>query len=69
MLCVSGAGVKFGSLGGDLGELMKLNHEEAVLFLVPRDLGRCLVLYVRKQMNFQETTAHFDLKKATCASQ
>lgn len=72
MLCVSGAGVKFGSLGGEmgeLGELMKLNHEEAVLFLIPRDLGKCLVVFVRKQTNFQGTTAHFDLKKATCASQ
>lgn len=39
MLCVSGAGVKFGSLGGELGELMKRNHEKGGSCTVPYTEG------------------------------
>lgn len=39
MLCVSGAGVKFGSLGGELGVSMKLNHEKGGSCTVPYTTG------------------------------
>lgn len=42
MLCVSGAGVKFGSLGGELGKLMNLSHEKGGSCTVPytKELGK-----------------------------
>lgn len=39
VLCVSGAGVKFGSLGGELGVPMKLNHEKGGSCTVPHTKG------------------------------
>lgn len=39
MFCVSGAGVKFGSLGGELDELIKLSHMKGGSCTVPYTKG------------------------------